>query len=97
MLCHLGNWLSEEHVGNALADIAILTHDIAQRVANVCVGIGLVMHGEAQVHGMIKVGGSLNLAQCRAFDGVDVVHVSTIHGLGCCAYFVCHLANWSGS
>ena len=23
------------------------------------------------------------------------VHVSTIHGLGCCAHFVCHLANWS--
>ena len=24
------------------------------------------------------------------------VHVYTIHGLGCCAYFVCHLANWLG-
>ncbi len=24
------------------------------------------------------------------------VHVYTIHDLGCCAYFVCHLANWLG-
>ena len=24
------------------------------------------------------------------------VHVSTIHGLRCCAYFVCHLVNWLG-
>ena len=54
------------------------------------------MHGEAQIHGTIEVGGGLNLAQCRAFDGVDVCHVYTIHGLRCCACFVCHLVNWSG-
>ena len=36
------------------------------------------MHGEAQVHGTIEVGGGLNLAQCRAFDGVDVCHVPII-------------------
>ena len=24
------------------------------------------------------------------------VHVYTIHDLGCCAHFVCHLANWLG-
>ena len=27
----------------------------------------------------------------------EFVHVSTIHDLRCCACFVCHLVNWSGS
>ena len=84
---------SEEHVSDALADVAILTHDVPERIANASVGVGLVMHGVADIHGTIQVGRGFHFRECRALDGVEVVHASTIHGFGCCAHFVCHLAN----
>ena len=73
---------SEQHVSDALADIAILSNDIAEGVTNVGIGVGLVMHSEAQVHCTIQVGRGFGFRECRALDGVDVCHVYTIHDLG---------------
>ena len=38
----------------------------------------------------------LQVLQCLGVGEKCFVHVSTIHGLRCCAYFVCHLVNWLG-
>ena len=51
------------------------------------------MHGEADIHGTIQVGRGFHFRECRALDGIEVVHASTIHGFHPCAYFVCHLAD----
>ena len=86
---------SEQHVRDPLHDVAILSNDVTKRITNASVGVGLVMHGEADVHGTIQVGRGFGFGECRALDGVEVVHASTIHGFRPCAHFVCHLANWS--
>lgn len=41
-------------------------------------------------HEVLQVLQSLGIGEC------GFVHVSTIHGFECCAYFVCHLVNWLG-
>ena len=84
----------EKHICDALHDITVLSHDVTEGVTNVSIGVRFVMHGEADVHGTIQVGRGFGFGECRALDGVEVVHVSTIHGFGVCAHFVCHLANW---
>ena len=96
-LCHLGNWFLEEHVGNALDNVPILAHDVTEGIANASVGVGLVMHGEADVHGTIQVGRGFGFGECRALDGVDVCHVPIIStGSDGSRPLVCHLVNWSG-
>jgi len=84
---------SEKHVSDALDHVAIFSHDVPEGIANAGIGVGLVMHGEADVHGTVQVRGGFHFRECRALDGVEVVHASTIHGLGGSAKNVCHLAN----
>ena len=95
-LCHLGNWFSEQHVSDALDNVPILTHDVPKGIADASVGVGLVMHGEADVHGTIQVGRGFHFGECGALDGVDVCHVPIIStGSAAMRPTLCQFANWS--
>ena len=47
--------------------------------------------------GVVDVHQHLIGLNCHGAGVFEFVHVSTIHDLGRCACFVCHLVNWSGS
>ena len=69
---------SDDPSGDRFHNVAILSNDIPEGVSDASVGVGLVMHGEADVHSTIQVGRGFGLAQGRALDGVDVCHVDII-------------------
>jgi len=67
----------DQLVSDCLHNVAILAHDITEGVSDVGIGVGLVMHSEADIHGTIQVGRGLGLAQSRAGDS-EVVHADII-------------------
>jgi len=67
----------DQLVSDCLHNVAILAHDITEGVSDVSVGVGLVMHSEADVHGTIQIGRGFGLAQSRAGDG-EIVHATII-------------------
>lgn len=71
-------YCSEEHIGNALDHVAVLSDDITKGVTDASVGVRLLMHREAQVPRPIQVGGGFDFRECRALDGVDVCHTDII-------------------
>ena len=60
----------DQLVGNCLHHIAILSHNVTELVTDVSIGVGLVMHGKADIHGTIEIGHGLSLAESRAGHGV---------------------------
>ena len=62
----------DQLVSDCLHDIAVFAHDVTEGVSDVGIGIGLIMHSEADVHGTIQVGRGLGLAQSRAGNGESV-------------------------
>ena len=67
----------DQLVSDCLHNVAILAHDITEGVSDVSVGVGLVMHSEADVHSTIQIGRGFGLAQSRAGDS-EVVHADII-------------------
>jgi len=67
----------DQLVSDCLHNIAILAYDVTEGVSDVSVGVGLVMHSEADVHGTIQVGRGFGLAQSRAGDS-EIVHAVII-------------------
>ena len=70
----------DQLVSDCPHNVAILAHNVTEGVANVSVGIGLVMHGKTDIHGTIQIGRGFGLAQSGAGDG-EIVH-ATIIGTG---------------
>ena len=67
----------DQLVSDCLHNVAVLAYDLTEGVSDVSVGVGLVMHSEANVHSTIQVGRGLGLAQSRAGDG-EIVHADII-------------------
>ena len=67
----------DQLVSNCLHNVAILAHNVTEGVSDVGIGVGLIMHSEADVHGTIQVGRGFGLAQSRAGDG-EIVHADII-------------------
>ena len=61
----------DQLVGNCTHNVAILAHNVTELISDVSVGVGLVMHGKADIHGTIQVGRGLGFAQSGAGDFVS--------------------------
>ena len=72
----------DQLVSDCLHNVAILAHNVTEGVSDVGIGVGLVMHGEADVHGTVKVGHGFGLAQGRAGDGESLIDHDDIIGTG---------------
>ena len=75
-------YCSEEQVGNALDNVAILSDDITRGITDASIGVGLLMHREAQVPRPIQVGGGFGFGECRALDGVGLIDHTDIISTG---------------
>jgi len=67
----------DQLVSDCLHNVAILAHNVTEGVSDVGIGVGLVMHSEADIHGTIQIGRGFGLAQSRAGDG-EIVHADII-------------------
>ena len=75
-------YCSEEQVGDALDNVAILSDDITRGITDASIGVRLLMHREAQVPRPIQVGGGFGFGECRALDGVGLIDHTDIIGTG---------------
>ena len=75
-------YCSEEQVGNALDDVAILSDDITRGITDASIGVRLLMHREAEIPRPIQVGGGFGFGECRALDGVGLIDHTDIIGTG---------------
>ena len=48
----------------------VLTHNVPEGIADACVGVRLIMHGKADIHGTIQIGRGFGFAQGGAGDFV---------------------------
>ena len=60
----------DQLVCHCLHNVAILAHNVTELVTDASVGVGLVMHGKAHIHGAIQIGHGLGLAESGAGHGV---------------------------
>jgi hypothetical protein len=67
----------DQLVSDCLHNVAVFAYDVTEGVSDVGIGVGLVMHSEADVHGTIQIGRGFGLAQSRAGDS-EVVHADII-------------------
>ena len=72
----------DQLVSDCLHNVAILAYDLTEGVSDVSVGIGLVMHGKADIHGTVQIGHGFGLAQCRAGNGEGLIDHDDIIGTG---------------
>ena len=61
----------DQLVYQCLHNVAILSHNVPELIADVGIGVGLVMHSEADVHSTIQIGRGLGFAQSGAGDFVS--------------------------
>ena len=72
----------DQLVGNCLHNVAILSHNVPELIADVGIGVRLIMHCKADIHGTIEIGHGFSLAQGRAGHGVGLIHHAVIIGTG---------------
>ena len=72
----------DQLVSDCLHNVAILAYDLTEGVSDVGIGVGLVMHRKAEVHGTVQVGHGFGLAQCRAGNGEGLIDHDDIIGTG---------------
>ena len=61
----------DQLVSDCLHNVAILSHNVPELIADVGIGVGLVMHSEADVHSTVQVGHGFGFAQSGAGDFVS--------------------------
>ena len=61
----------DQLVYQCLHNVAILSHNVPELIADVGIGVGLVMHSEADVHSTVQIGRGLGFAQSGAGDFVS--------------------------
>ena len=72
----------DQLVYQCLHNVAILSHNVTELVTDESVGVRLVMHCKADIHGTIQIGHGFSLAQGRAGHGVGLIHHAVIIGTG---------------
>ena len=72
----------DQLVHQCLHHVAVLSHNVTPLVTDVGIGVRLVMHCKADIHGTIQIGHGFSLAQGRAGHGIGLIDHAVIIGTG---------------